>query len=147
MTRHAVSVAPVVPMKNGREHRVPLSDRAVNILEHIQALRGSFVSPAVKPDKPLSNMSFLKAARRVTTTPLKHGFRSSFWDWCEERTNVTRTVSEAALAHVVADKTEAAYRRTDLRDKRRDLMDLWAHFVTAAPADVASVREFVKQRR
>ena len=87
-------------------------------------------------------MTFLKAARRLTTTPLTtHGFRSSFRDWCEERTNMSRDgVSEAALAHVVKDKTEAAYRRTDLFDKRRDLMDRWAQFVTSTPAVIVPIR-------
>ena len=68
-----------------------------------------------------------------------HGFRSSFRDWCEERANVPRTVSEAALAHVVKGKTEAAYRRTDLLEKRRNLMDRWARFVTNTPADVTAL--------
>jgi hypothetical protein len=62
-----------------------------------------------------------------------------FRDWCEERTNVPQTVSEAALAHVVRDKTEAAYRRTDLFDKRRDLMARWARFVTTPPAAVVHI--------
>ena len=82
-------------------------------------------------------MTFLKASRRLTIVRLTpHGFRSSFRDWCEERTNFPRTVYEAALAHVVKDQTEAAYKRTDLFDRRRDLMDLWARFVTATPAAV-----------
>lgn len=135
-------IIPGERMKSGKEHRVPLSARALAILEQLQ-------SPVTddqayifsgKPKKPLSNMTFLKAARRVTTTPLTtHGFRSSFRDWCEERTTVARTVSEAALAHVVQDKTEAAYRRTDLFDKRRDLMDRWARFATSTPADVTAI--------
>jgi len=82
-------------------------------------------------------MTFLKAARRITTAELTtHGFRSSFRDWCEERTNVPRTVSEAALAHVVKDKTEAAYFRSDVFEKRRDLMDRWAQFVATKPATI-----------
>ena len=101
----------------------------------------TYAFPAPSPTSRSSNMTFLKAARRVTTTPsTTHGFQSSFRDWCEERTNVPRTVSEAALAHVVPDKTEAAYRRTDLFDKRRDLMDRWAHFATGTPADVIPLR-------
>lgn len=127
-------------MKSGREHRVPLSDRAVAILKHVKTLGGSYVFPGVKPNQPLSNMTFLKACRRLTTTPLTtHGFRSSFRDWCAERTNVAREVAEAALAHVLKDKTEAAYNRTDLFDKRRDLMDRWARFVASRPADVIEI--------
>src|SRR5262245_1751938 len=106
----------------------------------LPSLDNPYVFPGAKPGKPLSNMTFLKASRRVTTTPLTtHGFRSSFRDWCEERTNVSRTVSEAALAHVVRDKTEAAYRRTVLFDKRRDLMDRWAQFATSTPANIVSI--------
>jgi integrase len=130
-------------MKSGRDHRVPLSDRAVAILEQVRGVhpRSPYLFPGSKPEKPLSNMTFLKAARRLTTAPLTtHGFRSSFRDWCEERTNTPRTVSEAALAHVVKDKTEAAYRRTDLFDRRRDLMTLWAQFVTSTPADIIAIR-------
>jgi integrase len=135
--------------KSGREHRVPLSDRAVAILERAQALDGAYVFPGTKAGRPLSNMTFLKAVRRLTHDDEKpddeqrdvttHGFRSSFRDWCEERTNVSRTVSEAALAHVVEDKTEAAYRRGDLFDKRRTLMATWAAFVTSTPADVVTI--------
>jgi integrase len=131
---------PGARMKSGKEHRVPLSTRAVKILKHMRAIDGTFVFPGVKPDQPLSNMTFLKAARRLTTADLTtHGFRSSFRDWCEERTNVPRSVSEAALAHVVENKTEAAYFRSDLFNKRRDLMALWAQFVASKPGDVISI--------
>jgi len=123
---------PADRMKGGREHRVPLSDRCVKILERAQALSDGdgFVFPGRAANKPLSNMAFLMALRRlgyghVTT----HGFRSSFRDWSEERTSTPRAVSEAALAHALKDKVEAAYRRTDLYDKRRELMQLWAKFV------------------
>ena len=135
-------IIPGVRMKSGKAHRVPLSDRAVKILEHVRTLGASYVFPGTKPDQPLSNMTFLKAARRLTTADLTtHGFRSSFRDWCEERTNVPRSVSEAALAHVVENKTEAAYRRTDLFDKRRDLMDRWAQFVATKPATILPMPE------
>jgi integrase len=69
-----------------------------------------------------------------------HGFRSSFRDWAAEKTNVPRAVCEAALAHTLRDKTEAAYHRTDLFDRRRELMDSWTRFATAKPADVVSIR-------
>lgn len=69
-----------------------------------------------------------------------HGFRCSFRDWAAEKTNVPRAVCEAALAHALRDKTEAAYHRTDLFDRRRELMNTWAKFATAKPADVVSIR-------
>jgi integrase len=133
---------PGARMKSGREHRIPLSPRAVKILEHVQRLTASqdstWLFPGSKPGQTLSNMTLLKAAHRIAgKTPITtHGFRSSFRDWCEERTTTPQSVAEAALAHVVPDKTEAAYRRTDLFDRRRDLMDLWAQFVTTTPAKV-----------
>ncbi len=85
-------------------------------------------------------MTFLKAARRLTKATLTtHGFRSSFRDWSAEKTNIPRDVCEAALAHTLKDKTEAAYKRTALFDKRRELMDLWAHFATSTPATVVAI--------
>jgi integrase len=128
-------------MKSGREHRVPLSSRAVEILKLAQQFETeTWIFPGTKPGQPLSNMTFLKASRRLTRVPLTtHGFRSSFRDWCEEKTNVPRTVSEAALAHVVKDKTEAAYRRTDLFERRRTLMNLWTQFATGTPAAVVAI--------
>jgi integrase len=134
---------PAARMKADRAHTVPLSDRAIAILEQARARAdpSPWIFPGDKPGKPLSNMTLLKAARRVTTTPLTvHGFRSSFRDWSAERTNIPRDVCEAALAHTVRDKTEAAYKRTTLFDKRRELMDLWAQFVTSTPATVIAIR-------
>jgi integrase len=86
-------------------------------------------------------MAFLMLLRRMKQdTITTHGFRSSFRDWAAEKTNVPRAVCEAALAHTLRDKTEAAYHRTDLFDRRRQLMDTWAKFATAKPADVVSIR-------
>ena len=92
------------------------------------------IFPGTKPNKPLSNMTFLKAARRLTTATLTtHGFRSSFRDWSAEKDErAARRLRSGARAHV-KDKTEAAYQRTDLFDRRRDLMDLWAQFATSTP--------------
>ncbi len=129
-------------MKADREHRVPLSPRCVEILRHTQRLTdgGSYVFPGRRPQRPLSNMVFLMALRRMGRGDITtHGFRSSFRDWAEERTHVPRTVCEAALAHTVRDKTEAAYRRTDLFEKRRGLMDAWAQYATTAPACIGDI--------
>ena len=129
-------------MKAGVEHRVPLSDRAVEILERAQAIGvGTYVFPGRTPKKPLSNMVFLMTLRRMNRGDLTaHGFRSSFRDWAAERTNVPRAVCESALAHSLRDKTEAAYNRTDLFERRRELMTSWSAFATAKPADVVSIR-------
>ena len=130
-------------MKAAIEHRVPLSPRCIKILERVKALSdgGSYVFPGHSPKKPLSNMVFLMALRRMERRDVTtHGFRSTFRDWAAERTNVPRAVCEAALAHTLRDKTEAAYNRTDLFDRRRDLMTSWSRFATSRPADVVAIR-------
>ena len=121
-------------MKAGVEHRVPLSSRCVEVLTEAQSLaEGShYVFPGRSGTKPLSGMALLMVLRRMgrndVATP--HGFRSSFRDWAAERTNFPRAVCEAALAHSLRDKTEAAYHRTDLFERRRELMTAWAGFAT-----------------
>ncbi|WP_041751194.1 site-specific integrase [Bradyrhizobium sp. BTAi1] len=126
-------------MKAGREHRVPLSARALAILEETYALRHAddgFLFPGAKHGKPLSNMAFLMLLRRMSRDDLTaHGFRSSFRDWVAERTNFPAEVAEIALAHTVSDKTVAAYSRTDLFERRRRLMQQWSVFCTAMPQE------------
>ena len=130
-------------MKAGIKHRVPLSPRCIKILERAKALSdgGAYVFPSRSPKKPLSNMVFLMALRRMGRRDITaHGFRSTFRDWAAERTNVPRAVCEAALAHTLRDKTEAAYNRTDLFDRRRELMATWAAFATAKRGKVVAIR-------
>jgi integrase len=121
-------------MKAGKEHRVPLSPRALAILEEMHKLGHAddgFVFPGSKPGKPLSNMAFLMLMRRMGRDDLTaHGFRSSFRDWVAERTNFPAEVAEMALAHTVSDKTVAAYNRSDLFERRRRLMQQWATYCT-----------------
>jgi integrase len=128
---HAIWTVPALKMKAGREHRVPLTDRALEILAAMRMLGNEgFVFPGKKQDQPLSTMAMAMALRRMTVKHVTvHGFRSSFRDWSAEQTNSAREVAEAALAHVVSDRVEAAYRRTDLFDKRRELMSVWAKFI------------------
>ncbi len=125
---------PGVRMKAGVDHRIPLSPRCVEILTRAQALSTGlpFVFPGRSATKPLSNVAFFTALRRMNRPDITtHGFRSSFRDWAAEQTNYPRAVCEAALAHTLRDKTEAAYHRTDLFERRRDLMNAWAAFATA----------------
>ncbi len=124
---------PANRMKAGREYRIPLSSRCIEILDRAQELLdgGLFVFPGQSAKKPLSTMVFLMMIRRMGQDITAHGFRSSFRDWAAERTNFSREVCEMALAHSVSDKTEAAYLRGDLFDKRRELMDTWAAFALA----------------
>ena len=115
-------------MKAGKEHRVPLSERALANLDQINCLdgdKGDFVFPGGRLGKPLSNMAMLAVLQRMGRADLTvHGFRSTFRDWAAERTNFAAEVVEMALAHAIDSKTEAAYRRGDLFEKRRRL---WAH--------------------
>jgi len=116
-------------MKAHREHRVPLAPRCLALLKQAENLGGKpYIFPGRNPDKPLSNMAFLMLLRRMQVTCTAHGFRSSFRDWASEQTHFPNAVCEAALAHVIKDKAEAAYHRTDLYEKRRELMGEWATF-------------------
>ena len=123
---------PAERMKAGKEHRIPLSGRAIVILEEMQrhALEDTtFVFRGGKADKPLSNMAFLMLLRRMKRDDLTaHGFRSTFRDWAAERTDFPSEVVEMALSHAIGNKVEAAYRRGDLFEKRRRLMDAWAAY-------------------
>ena len=127
---------PAARMKSEREHRVPLADATLVIVEMMAAIRsGEFVFPGGKEGRPLSNMAFLMLLRRMGRGELTaHGFRSSFRDWAAERTGFPAEVAEMALAHAVGDKVEAAYRRGDLFQKRRRLAEAWAKFCMAPPA-------------
>jgi integrase len=129
-------------MKAGREHRVPLSGAAVVILEQMKGIRqGDFVFPGGKKAKPLSNMAMLSTLKRLGRNDLSaHGFRSTFRDWAAERTNFPREVVEMALAHTIESKVEAAYRRGDLFQKRRQLMEAWALFCATTGALFAGRR-------
>ena len=114
-------------MKAGKPHRVPLSDRAVAILDALPHEDGNeFVFIGGKAKAPLSNMAMLELMKGMRPGYVPHGFRSTFRDWAAERTNYPNHIVEKALAHTVADKVEAAYRRGDLFEKRRKLMDAWA---------------------
>lgn len=116
-------------MKAGREHRVPLVDRALEILKEVKPFaRGKFVFPGSKSDKPLSNMAMNMLLRRMDITDCTvHGFRSTFRDWVGEKTNHDFRTAEAALAHGLPDKVAAAYARSDLFEKRFSMMRDWAN--------------------
>ena len=125
---------PADRMKAGREHRVPLSTAAVQLLGEVAKLRTSdddadFVFPGARAERPLSQMSMLMLMRRAGRGDLTaHGFRSTFRDWCAEATDYPNEMAETALAHLVSDKVEAAYRRGDMMERRRQMMEDWATF-------------------
>jgi integrase len=135
---------PASRMKAGREHRVPLSDAAMRVIEQMAAIRqGEFVFTGAREGRPLSQMAILMLLRRMGHTDLTvHGFRSSFRDWCAERTNFPAEVAEMALAHKVGSKVEEAYRRTDMFEKRRLLAEQWANFCDMGPDESGKVIAF-----
>ena len=138
----AIWTIPAERMKAWREHRVPLSNRCIEILARARKIADGnvYVFPGRSADKPLSNMVFLMALRRMKIDATAHGFRSAFRDWAAERTNFPREVCELALAHANKNKVEAAYQRGDLFEKRRALMDTWAAYATSTTANVVALR-------
>lgn len=135
---------PADRMKAGEAHRIPLSDRAVEILRRMAELRrtddqDSFVFEGQKPGRPLSDMTLSMPIRRAKLGITVHGFRSAFRDWAAERTSFPRELAEKALAHTVRNKVEAAYQRGDLFDKRRELMDAWAQYCQSAASTNSNV--------
>lgn len=123
----AVWTIPGSRMKAGREHRVPLSTRAIEILQTTKATGSKWLFPGSRGGK-LSSMAMTMLLRRMKQDCTVHGFRSSFRDWAAECTGYPHEVCEMALAHTIGNKAEAAYRRGDLFEKRRRLMDEWARF-------------------
>jgi integrase len=139
---------PANRMKAGREHRVPLVSRAVAILRKLENLKtGAFVFPGQTRDKPLSNMAMEMVLRRMKVDDATvHGFRSSFRDWAGNVSSFPREIVETALSHVIGDKAEQAYRRSDALDKPRKLMEAWATY--CEPRDIPNiVRLTAKQAR
>lgn len=137
---------PAERMKMKKEHRVPLSDRAVKLLEAMPRI-GDLVFPGAKEGKPLSDMSLTAVLRRMARGDLTaHGFRSSFRDWASETTTYPADVVEMALAHTIKNAVEAAYRRGDLFEKRARLMDDWAKYcgtIATQAANVIQIRQAV----
>lgn len=132
--KNSIWTIPAERMKSRRQHRVPLSKGALTILEAANGKHGELVFPAPSDIGPLSNMALLMLLRRMDLTGVTpHGMRSSFRDWAAECTTFSSEVCEMALAHVVENATEAAYRRGELMDKRRKLMEAWAAFCESRP--------------
>jgi integrase len=132
-----VWIIPAERMKTRREHRVPLCAWAIEILKTLAEFRSSdFVFPGTKPGRPLSQMALLMLLRRMEYHHVTaHGFRSSFRDWAAECSMHSREVAETALAHTISNRVEGAYLRSDLFEKRRDLMNAWT---TRCQGDIVS---------
>ena len=137
-------IVPAERMKSKREHRVPLSAAALSTLEAVRGRSKIYVFPGHKRHSHLSNAAMMQVLKRVGHSNITvHGFRSTFRDWCAESTNYPSDVAEMALAHVLLDQTEAAYRRGDLLEKRARLMTDWARYCSkpARPAAVVPIRQ------
>lgn len=134
--QHGVWTVPAERMKAGREHRVPLSPAAQRILRSIPKNDESSLVFSAANGRPLSDMSLTAVLRRMSVDAVPHGFRSTFRDWAGEVSNYPRDVAELALAHVLENKVEAAYRRGDALDKRRNMMDDWATYCHPEPVTI-----------
>jgi integrase len=131
---------PAERMKGGEEHRVPLTDEMLAIIEPLKAMKSDYVFEGQKRHKPLSNMSMLMLLRRMQIDGVTvHGFRSTFRDWASEVSGVPREVAEMSLAHTVGSNVERAYARSDLLDKRRALMKRWSMFVSGIDGKVIKI--------
>ncbi len=125
-------ICPAERMKTGEEHRVPLTDEMLAIIEPLKAMESKYVFEGQKRHQPLSNMSMLMLLRRMQVEGVTvHGFRSTFRDWAAEEANAPREVAEKSLAHSVGSDVERAYARSDLLEKRRALMRMWSQYVTS----------------
>lgn len=131
---------PAERMKAGKEHTIPLSARAAEIVKGLWKTReGEFVFPGGKADAPLSNMAMSANLKRMNRTDVTvHGFRSTFRDWAGEQTNFPREIIEHALAHQLKDKAEAAYSRSTMPEKRRKLMEAWAKYCATKESGAAA---------
>lgn len=126
----AIWTIPASRMKAGVEHRVPLSQAALNLLAGMPRIEGSnLIFPGTK-GQPLSDMTMTAIMRRMEATAVPHGFRSTFRDWAGEKTHFPRELAEHALAHMLESKVEAAYRRGDALEKRREMMQEWSKFIS-----------------
>lgn len=140
-------VVPKERMKAGREHRVPLSCAAVELLKELRRDEGQgLVFPSFKGG-PISDMTLTKAMRDIGRAETVHGWRSTFRDWAAELTNYPGDMAEMALAHTVGDKVEAAYRRLDMVEKRRRMMEDWAAYLLASRAASGSVVPLRERRK
>ena len=127
-------------MKMAREHRVPLTNRMLAILDEAEKVRsGPFIFPNARGNQPLSEMALEMLMRRLNAKPATvHGFRSAFRDWAGEATNFPRELAEQALAHQVGDAVELAYRRGDALERRRALMEGWSAFCEPRNSETVS---------
>ncbi len=143
-----VWIIPADRMKAGKEHKIPLTNDAIRLLKNLPRFEGSNFLFTAPKGGPLSDMTISKVCKRMGVEAVPHGFRSTFRDWAAEQTNFPREVAEMALAHAIGSKVEAAYRRGDLFEKRRRLMEAWAGYCNKVQSDdkatVTPIRRVIK---
>ena len=139
-----VWTVPAERMKSEREHRVPLVAEAVSALKEVESLQteGGFVFPGYRSGRPLSDATLRRPLQSDMgySALVVHGFRSTFRDWAAECTSYPRELAEAALAHVLESKVEAAYLRGDMFERRRELMEAWASYLVSSSASVVALQ-------
>jgi integrase len=136
-----VWTVPAERMKERREHRVPLSDRCLEIFDEMAKFGEMWLFPARDPREHLSEGAMTMCLRRLKADATVHGFRSTFRDWAGDCTGFPREIAEAALSHAVGDEAERAYRRSDALERRRKLMDAWARYcLGGAVANVVQIK-------
>ena len=133
---------PAERMKAGVAHRIPLPSRCIEILEEAKKISSGsgFIFEGTKPNKPLSENTFNKLMKELGLEVHAHGFRTSFRTWTQEKTNYPREIAEAALAHSLRDKAEAAYARSDLLERRAEMMEAWAQFISKDVSEIVQIR-------
>ena len=133
---------PAERMKAGVTHRIPLPARCIEILNLARQIsKGSkYIFEGTQANKPLSENTFNKLIKELNLDVHVHGFRTSFRTWTQEKTNYPREIAETALAHSLKDKSEAAYARSDLLEKRAEMMEAWAQFINSSGSDVVQIR-------
>ena len=127
-------------MKAGKEHRVPLSDELLAMLEAMPHRQGWLFPGTGRKPAPITIAATLKLTQELRPGLTAHGFRSTFRDWAADQTGYPRDVAEMALAHTIKDKSEAAYRRSDMLERRARLMQDWATYCDAPPVQADNVR-------
>ncbi|MBM1311793.1 tyrosine-type recombinase/integrase [Sulfitobacter mediterraneus] len=133
---------PDLRMKTGEEHRVPLTDEMLAVIEPLQAMQSDYVFEGQKRHKPLSNMSMMMLLRRMQVEGVTvQGFLSTFRDWASEAANASREIAEKSLAHTVGSDVERAYARFDLLDKQRVLMERWSSFVAGSHREAIKLND------
>ncbi len=137
---NGVWTIPGARMKAKKDHRVPLTAESLAVLDAARRLDQDLVFPGQRHGKPMSDMTLTAVLRRMGRGQFTaHGFRSTFRDWAAERTNAPREIAELCLAHFVGNAVERAYRRSDLFDKRRQLLETWTRWCCPASADVIAI--------